>query len=42
MNYVKLIKNNSIIVVVILSHVLRVILGWDIPFVYPNCDWTRR
>jgi len=33
-------KKNFINVIVIQSNILKVILGWDIPFVYPNCDYT--
>jgi hypothetical protein len=32
--------NYYINVMVIQSNVLRMILGWDIPFVYPNCECT--
>jgi hypothetical protein len=33
-------KNESVNIMVIQSNVLWVILRWDIPFVYPNHDYT--
>jgi hypothetical protein len=33
--------NYFISVMIIQSSVLKVILGQDIPFVYPNLEWTQ-
>jgi hypothetical protein len=32
--------NYFVNVMVIQSSVLKMILGWNIPFVYPNLEWT--
>jgi hypothetical protein len=29
-------------VMVIQNNVLKMILGWNIPFVYPNLEWTLK